>query len=290
MAIEYKGTTGKYYGTRAERLADVNLVKGNATEFYENDTGKEYISDGANWSEVPKKTVEKLVITPLAQVLTEGLTLSADTVVDSYTISVTDGTQFSTNDLIKLEENGIYSKTFHAVVLSINVNELTLDRPVDSIYTAAGASISRHNYNAKVNGSVTPVVFKVANTFDQDAYYTRGMFNIVCTDAALFNSFGDIAGGLTRGIQFRKKLKDGSFVNLFNAKTNNRLQLIMYDVTFFDSTLPFNVNGLSGRLTFEKLGSEIILEKDEELQMVVQDDLTGLISFELVVEGYIKQG
>ena len=59
----------------------------------------------------------------------------------------------------------------------------------------------------------------------------------------------------------------------------------MFDFSFFDPAFPQAVNGLSGRFTFEKLGSPVILEKGEEIQILVQDALQTITSFEAVVEG-----
>lgn len=228
----------------------------------------------------------RLVIGPFAQDLQNGYTLATDAVVGGYTLTLTDSTGFVANSLIKVEEeiDGVPT-TFYAEVLTNLANVLTLDRPVDRAFTTS-AFINRENYLLDVDGSATPIEFVYKNSFDKPINITRMLFNMVTTNPALFNSFGDIASpGLTRGIELRKKNADGTYTNYFNAKTNNRLQLLMFDVSFFDGGNPQAVNGLSGRLTFEKLSSPIILKKNEELQLVVQDNLTTLLSFEAVIEG-----
>jgi len=48
-------------------------------------------------------------------------------------------------------------------------------------------------------------------------------------------------------------------------------------------------DGFTGRLTFagqNKLGAVIRIGADEDLQIVIQDDLTGLSSFSVVAEGH----
>lgn len=228
----------------------------------------------------------RLLVGPLAQDLQNGYTIAVDTVVGEYTVTLADSTGFVANSLIKIEEEiDNVPTTFFAEVLTNVANVLTLDRPIDRVFTSA-ALVNRENYLLNVNGAVTPVVFIYKNSFKKPINISRMLFNMVTTNPATFNGFGDIAApGLTRGIELRKKNTDGTFTNYFNAKTNNRLQLLMYDVTFFDGGNPQAVNGLSGRFTFEKLSSPVILNKDEELQMLVQDDLSTLVSFEVVVEG-----
>jgi hypothetical protein len=235
---------------------------------------------------VVENTGNRLLIGPLAQDLQNGYTIAVDTVIGDNTVTLVDSTGFVANSLIKIEEEVLgVPTTFYGQVLTNVANVLTLDRPIDRAFTAS-ALVNRENFLLDVNGSVTPVVFSYKNSFSKPVNVTRLLFNMVTTNPATFNGFGDIAApGLSNGIELRKKNADGTFTNYFNAKTNNRLQLLMFDVVFFDGGNPQAVNGLSGRLTFERLSSPVILRQGEELQLVVQDDLTSLISFEMVAEG-----
>ena len=97
--------------------------------------------------------------------------------------------------------------------------------------------------------------------------------------------FGDIGGGLLRGITIRRV--DGTTQNILNAKTNGELKSIMFD--YDPETVAQNgQNGFTGRLTFagqNKLGAVVRLGEGEDLQMIVQDDLTSLVDFEIIAEG-----
>lgn len=233
-----------------------------------------------------ENTGNRLLVAPVAQDLQNGYILSVDTVVGEYTVNLVDSTGFVANSLIKIEEefDGIPT-TFYAEVLTNVANVLTLDRPIDRVFTSE-SFINRENFLLNVNGSITPIEFIYKNSFDKPINLNRMLLNMVCGTSPPFDGFGDIAApGLTRGIEIRKKNSNGTYTNYFNAKTNNRLQLIMYDFAFFDPSFPQAINGLSGRFTFEKLGSSIILNKGEELQILVQDDLSTISSFEIVVEG-----
>jgi len=215
------------------------------------------------------KTGNRVLIGPLSENLQNSYQLASTAVIDIYTLVLVDATGMVAGTLFKMEELiDDLPSTFYATVLSVATNTLTLDRPV------------------------TPVIFAYINNFDKKVNVTRMMFNMVTTDSTPYNGFGDIdAPGLPRGIEIRKKNNDGTYTNYFNAKTNNRLDLLMFDLSFFDPTHPQAVNGMSGRFTFEKLGTKVILEKGEELQIIVQDNLLAstILSFEAVAEGNREQ-
>lgn len=225
-----------------------------------------------------------LLVGPLSQDLQNNYTLATTTTPESYEMELVNASGFVAGSLIIVEERlNDEPEIYYGVVLSVATNTLTLDRPIDGVFTS-NAIITRENADLSVNGSVTPIVFRYANRFEEPISITRAMFNMVTSTDPDFDEFGNLPA-LTRGILLRKKNFDGTFTNFPAIKTNNRLQLLMYDVTFFDSGLFATGGGLSGRFTFTKLGNAVKLGKNEELQVLVQDDLTGLVSFEVVVEG-----
>ena len=105
--------------------------------------------------------------------------------------------------------------------------------------------------------------------------------------------FGGITGGLTNGIFFR--VKNGTTKNIFNAKTNGDLAAHMFDLNYVDDTLgPSGQYGLRGRRTFggqSKNGVVIRLnsETNDIFECVVQDDLTDLTNFQIIVQGHIVE-
>ena len=96
-----------------------------------------------------------LIIGPLSQELQNGYVLAADTVENSKSIILVSATGFVAGSLIIIEEvvNGI-PETFYAEVLSVSVNTLTLDRPVDTVFTV-NSQITRENFDLSVDGSTT---------------------------------------------------------------------------------------------------------------------------------------
>ena len=119
------------------------------------------------------KKGNRLLVGPFAQDLQNGYTIVGETVVGEYTVTLVDATGFVANSLIKLEEefNG-RPTTYYAEVLDNTANVLTLDRPIDRVFTSE-ALVNRENFLLNVNGSSTPVVFAYKNNFDKKVNLTR---------------------------------------------------------------------------------------------------------------------
>lgn len=182
------------------------------------------------------------------------------------------------------------NRFYLGVILSISVNTLTMDTPMDFAFPS-GSFVTSGKRNMNVNGSVTPVVFGLRNTetaigatFD----ITRLMFTCLTSTAVDLSKFGDIVGGLTRGIVIRSK--DGIFQNIFNAKTNGELANFMFDFEVISATNPAQgQHGFFGRMTFagqSRIGVTLRLEPGEDLQIIIQDDLTTLLDFKIIAEGH----
>jgi hypothetical protein len=118
---------------------------------------------------------------------------------------------------------------------------------------------------------------------------TRVLSSMITDGLGDLSDFGDIVGGLTNGLVLRKKYDDGTFGNILNLKTNGDLALVAYDFDRFIATNPgVGVNGQKWRLTFGsegKMGTVIRVAAGEDLQWVVQDDISSIISFLNMAEG-----
>ena len=175
---------------------------------------------------------------------------------------------------------------FH--ILSINVNEITVDSAIDFAYNT-GDFVSFGNENLAVDGSVTPVVFGVRNSTNggqnQDISLTvdltRMILSMELTSFGSLDEFGNIPS-LTNGLLVR--FVNGIHVNLFNIKNNREFLTLMYDFNLISAS-GNSPDGLAGRFTFSELGAVIRLKPFEDLQFVVQDDLTDLTIFEIIVQG-----
>jgi hypothetical protein len=228
------------------------------------------------------------LIVPLNQVSNTTTVLNVGT-IDTSTIDVTVTTGFVAGAFIVIADlvNNRYYTGYQ--VGAIAGNTVTLDTRLDFAY-AAGAQITNGITNMAVNGSVTPQVFglRVSDPgLPLTVDVTRLMF--LCTTVALndLSTFGDIENGLLNGIQIRKR--DGTFNNIFTAKTNGDLEGIMFDFHIHAKTNPVQgQDGFTGRLTFggqSKMGVVVRVGPDEDLECIIQDDLSTLTAFSVIAEG-----
>jgi len=202
--------------------------------------------------------------------------------IDDTSITVSDGTLFTTGQYViifSVPDNRF--TTFR--LISKNVNVLNLDTPLDFAYPI-GSFVSGGQTNMAVDGSVTPRVFGVRNT-DQaiGASYdiSRLMFAAVCDGTLDLSKFADQTA-LLKGFVIREK--DGVYRNLFNIKSNAEMDNLMFDFKMITANGQAKA-GFVGRFTLTKLGALSRLRPGEDLQCIIQDDLSGILSFEIQVQG-----
>ena len=223
-----------------------------------------------------------LVILKATQLIAE-TTLSTLAVQDAYTFTVTS----PTGGVIG-QQLSVYSPINNRVsffeILNIVGSVLTVDTPIDFAYEV-GASVQFGNTNLAVNGSVTPIVFGVRNTTTQDielsADFTRMIITMQTTSLGNYSQFGNITR-LTKGLVCRKV--NGEKRNIFNVKDNRQLKNLMFDFDLISAS-GIAPDAVRGRFTFKKLGSVIRLRPFEDLQFIVQDNLTAITKFQILVEG-----
>jgi hypothetical protein len=215
--------------------------------------------------------------------------LGVDAVVDSYTVTMAAGHGVLVNEMLLIVDT-LTGRTYYGEVLGVAVNDLTLDTPINHAYPAANSDVYRTTREMDVNGAITRQTFSVGALGTATLDITRIMFKIITTDAPDMDEFGDIAGGLTRGLVLR--IVNSKTTNLFNVKTNGEMINLMYDVTFFAASGPgpLGSNGLGGRLTYagpEKHGVTLRLGPGDVLEAIIQDDLTSLLSFRMIAAGHV---
>jgi len=236
-----------------------------------------------------------VVIFPFSK-LEESTTLAVGVSIGDNTATFTSVTGVSAGKIITFFNQDAIRFTLMRAVGTPVGNVVTFDRLFDFAYTA-GSYIDISDVNLAANGSVTPVLYGVRNnagaipppginlSFD----ITRLMFQCITTNLPEIDSFGDITAGLANGLYCKKR--DGEVRNIFNVQTNGELAGIMYDVDIYEAA-KFGVNGFAARLTFagqNKMGTAIRLAINEDLEILVQDDLSSLLRLSVVAEGSIVE-
>lgn len=235
-----------------------------------------------------------LIMLPMVQKLVDAF-LAVDAVVDAYTATVDDATGMVAGQHFRII-NAAADKFYFGTILSIAAEVITLDTMIDFVYVS-GSGVTTSNINMVVDGSGTPVVFTArtgAPSIPSDVDITRIIFQCITDSAVDLNKFGNLAK-LTRGLALR--FVDGDKDNIFNVKTNADLAGLAFDFTPYVASNPGQgVHGFIARLTFagqNKIGVTIRIGPEDNLEMVVQDDLTfgspDIISLVCTIEGHVVQ-
>lgn len=205
-----------------------------------------------------------------------------------YDLILADASSFSNNDLIQIGNGSETNNQFFYTVISKSVNTLTLDAPLDS-NVSIGALVEIIEANMNVNGAVTPVVFKIEAPLGIKWHLTRLMISMTMGTAGDLSKFGNLAA-LSRGVHIRGYI-GGVYRTLTNWKTNEDIHRDFYDFSFDDRAGGGGIYGLAGRGTFTRLGVAVPLDssvsQDDRLEVIIQDNLTGLLSFYLNGQGYV---
>lgn len=235
------------------------------------------------------------------------ITLAADTATEDRTIELaaSHGTLFG--EVIELAVTGSTEFLQAEVIDPLGLaapgdpvvgNIVTLDSPVNRVYTTTGSIAQRSTKDMLADGSVTPQVFSILPLPDQSGDMVRIILELRGSAGGSmdFTKFGS-ATALLNGCVFRIKNADGTFRNLFNIKSNSDFIRQGFDSTFLEPKGGNTITGFIGRVTWggqTKHGVVIRLDGalGEELQVVVQDDLTviGNTRFELTAQGHELQG
>lgn len=239
----------------------------------------------------------------LSQHLAGPFDLYADASAGDYDIQIATGHGIAIGNYIFTYN--IISVLFAEVLNVVNAGAydvLTLDTPLGYDFPIASSEVHKVNIDmSSVNGAVTAVPFRFPPIvpdnpvlFDLDT--TQISFLIEGATAMDYSQFGDIAGGLTRGLvlrQFREPettpqatIPEG-YSTYFNFKTNGDFALLTRDEDITDKAGGGNY-GFRALLTLtgqENSGVAWRIKPARFVEALVQDDLTSLIR----VVGIIKE-
>lgn len=215
-------------------------------------------------------------------------TLLNDTVVWEYTFTMTPWHWLVSPDndwetLCFLEWLNFSQFTILGIVWDI----VTVDSPFDRVYTTASI-YQHHTPEMNFDWSWTPLVYfiKPAPWLSYDI--TRILIHIEDWTAMDTAKFWGI-DRLIRWCLLRKK--DWVYKNLVNWKSNWEWLERAFDWRFDDKS-PSWVYWFSWRKTYggqNKVWVTIRLdwETNDELQLIIQDDLTDLLHFHVIVQGHV---
>lgn len=221
------------------------------------------------------------------QITNLSITLASDTIIGSYDINLTMGHGVIVGDQLSMfVEFNTEPQIYFGNVLNVVGDIITLDTQAPFNFSA-GTLVAKSIEQMNVDGSVNEQAFGITNPFSRTASFTRFIFHITDNTVMDDDKFGG-GNSLTRGVVMRKRLTDGTYINYYNIKTNGEFGELAYDKTY-DDKAPAGVYGLTVRLTYagqSKHGVVINIETGETLEFLVQDDLTDLSGFTVMLEGH----
>lgn len=210
------------------------------------------------------------------------VTLASPGTINTNTINLQAGHGVVTGNVINLQEN---QSVYQGIVTNVVVNAITLDTPLNATYSVSALAQRATDNLATANGSVTPVAYSIAPR--NGAWHIVSMLISITDNTAMDDgTFGGIPA-LAKGVVFRRK--DGVYVNLFNAKTNGDFQLYC-DLVTYSTKAPAGSFGVNIIDNFNS-GHGIVIRLDsatgDELQAIIQDDLTSLSTFRVSFSGHV---
>lgn len=211
------------------------------------------------------------------------VTLLSDTVSDGVnrTISLVTGHGAVAGEIVELAETGTSNFIQAEVVSTAGDNDVTLDSPINRVYTVANSIAQISSKDFRVDGSVTSQIFSILPLPNQAGDITgvfleiRGRVN----GAIDFTSFGSEAA-LTNGIVIRVNNGDGTYRNLFNFKSNSDFfEQSNIPPTFLEPKGGNTISGFSAPVQWGGQGNYgVVVRVDgsigQSIEAVIQDDLT----------------
>ena len=143
--------------------------------------------------------------------------------------------------------------------------------------------------NANVNGSVTPVTFKLQPGEGQAMAIHRLIIHIEDVGQLRVDHYGTLGAKLTNGIllQVRSADDDSVLLDLLDGvklDSNHEWSRLCYDMFPHDYGSPTDF-AIAYRLSFDRFGGPLVLTADEYLCVVIQDNVTGLLEHYFMAQG-----
>ena len=143
--------------------------------------------------------------------------------------------------------------------------------------------------NMNVDGSTTPITFYIKPKAGEVIKLARIITSL--RDGGSFDSggWGNQTAELTNGLELKWK-RDGVLYNLTEVPIKSHYDLASYSYDIDHSNFGSGDEFLTNRFTFTKAGQYLTLDGDlgDELQVIVNDDLTYLVDQRVSAQGYYE--
>lgn len=204
-------------------------------------------------------------------------------------INFTSVAGFSVGSEIKLTEDSTQEIGL-LTITDITALVVTIDRPIGNDYTTAAVIAEVTTNMAAVVGTLaSPEIYEIDPPIGVVWQFTRILLSITDNLAPDDGKFGGM-DALDNGVALRATTAAGRTIVFANWKTNGDMKLDMFNVEYTDKA-PAGNHGVHGRWTFTT--AEVVAELDgdaspiQKLEILIQDDLTDLITFTMRGQGRV---
>lgn len=251
----------------------------------------EVINSSGNALDIHDADVHNYIVNKyLHQHTTTVTTLTADSAVDDYQISVASGVGFAVGDYLHI--NTTSEETTHPRITALSgttPDVFTLDRRLDVAHVIGDAITKSIVDMSTTAGTIAaPQEYWVGPVAGEVWHLERILFELTHGTAGDLGLFGNLPA-LTNGVVLRVK-RNGEYGTLTNWKQNSNIKVDMFDVQFDPRSGGGGSYGTTGRGTFKNTGAVLKLDGDtnDRLEVYIQDDITGLDSFTMKAQGHYE--
>jgi len=204
-------------------------------------------------------------------------------------ISVTNGTQFAVGDNIHIFGT-VFESTFPQIT-AISTNTLTLDRPLDNAYSI-GDSVEVVTFDMSIVGTLlNPVSFRLVPPTGKIWHVVRTLFSMTHDSTGDLGLFGNIQS-LKNGVVLRVyRASENQYTTFTIWKSNSDIKDDMYNLDFDVRSGGGGTAGTTGEGSI-RVGTGAVPKLNgtdgDFMELLIQDDLTGLVSYKMKGQGHIE--
>jgi len=153
---------------------------------------------------------------------------------------------------------------------------------------SSGPGAPADDRDMNINGSVTPAVYDYTIT---DRHVDEARINMAILDGSIEpGDFGGIAGALANGCKLEIIDTDGSTVLVDFNDGDPIVQNYDWHMLAGIDAVPLTYAGddlLPVRFSIFKAGDEVRMKKDQIVRFTIQDDLSAITIFRMMIQGLI---
>lgn len=216
-------------------------------------------------------------------------TLTVASSIGDYQLTLASVVGFSVGDPIHINTTSV--ERTHPLITAIVGNTLTLDRELDYAHSIGDTvEVTITDMASQIGTMATPEIYWAGPPAGEVWHITRLLFEMTHGTAGDLGLFGNLTA-LSNGVVLRVYV-GGAYYTLTNWKDNSDMKVDMFDVEFDPRSGGGGSYGTTGRGTFIRTGAVLRLDGDlgDRFEVLVQDDITALVSFTMKVQGHPEDG